>query len=228
MLSEHPFAQCQNMMPRNPHVLLEKRRQGGLNPAQIRPTSRTHADWRSLNPPNSANRMQLLQTPEVSTAVDFMFSEDPLESVSLQSNRPFMGQHKKAKETQTYLPELTENSLSGTTRNTVLTPTAVQIPPDEKEVSEEVQLQQLVMKLEAALSLQAQPGISAPSYLDTVFSLPSSLLYNIVHNHLTLRGNSESCLCHCRSTPALYCKVEHIPVRWNIAPNVGLIWNRMS
>ncbi|KFM11160.1 hypothetical protein AS27_04041, partial [Aptenodytes forsteri] len=69
-----------------------------------------------------------------------MFSEDPLESVSLQSDRPFMGQYKKAKENQTYLSELTENSLSGTMRNTVLTPAAVQIPPDEKEVSEEVEL----------------------------------------------------------------------------------------
>ncbi|XP_009460570.1 PREDICTED: dystrotelin [Nipponia nippon] len=156
--SEHPFAQCQNMMSRNPYVLLERRMQGGLNPAQIRPASRTCADWKSLNPPNSANRMQLLQTPEVPTAVDFMFSEDPLESVSLQSNGPFTGQYKKAKENQIYLPELTENSLSGTMRNTVLTTAAVQIPPDEKEVSEEAELQQLVMKLKDALSLQAPPA----------------------------------------------------------------------
>ncbi|KFQ94828.1 hypothetical protein Y956_07549, partial [Nipponia nippon] len=69
-----------------------------------------------------------------------MFSEDPLESVSLQSNGPFTGQYKKAKENQIYLPELTENSLSGTMRNTVLTTAAVQIPPDEKEVSEEAEL----------------------------------------------------------------------------------------
>lgn len=211
--SKHPFAQCQNTMPRNPHVLLERRMQSGLNPAQIKPTARTCADWKSWNSPNSANRLQLLQTPEVPTAVDFMFSEDPLESVSLQSNRSFMGQYKKAKENQTYLPELTENSFGGIRRNTVLTPTAVQIPPDEKEVSEEVELQQLVMKLKEALSLQAQPGISSLSYLDTVFSPSSTLVYNIVHNHLTLRGNSQSFLCHCRSTPALYCKVEHTPVR---------------
>ncbi|XP_068264325.1 dystrotelin [Nyctibius grandis] len=154
---EHPFAQCENMMPRNPHVLLERRMRGGLNPAQIRPTSRRCADWKSLDPHSSANRMQLLQTSEVPAAVDFMFSEDPLESVSLQSDRPVMGQYKKAKENHTYLPELTENSLSGIMRHTVLTHTAVQIPPDEKEVSEEVELQQLVMKLKDALSLQAQP-----------------------------------------------------------------------
>ncbi|CAN0135320.1 unnamed protein product [Bubo scandiacus] len=154
--SEHPFAQCQNTMPRNPHVLLERRMQGGLNPAQIRPTSRTCADWKSLNPPNPANRMQLLQTPEVPAATDIMFSEDPLESVSLQSDKPFMEQYKKPKENQRYLPELTENSLSGITRNRVLTPSAVQISPNEKEVSEEVELQQLVMKLKDALSLQAQ------------------------------------------------------------------------
>ncbi|XP_009480929.2 dystrotelin [Pelecanus crispus] len=155
---EHPFAQCQNMMPRNSQVLLERGMQGGLNPAQMRPTSRTCEDWKSLNPPNSANRMQLLQTPKVPTAVDIMFSEDPLESASLHSDRPVMGQYKKAKENQTYLLELTENSLSGIMRNTVLTPTAVQIPPDEKEVNEEVELQQLVMKLKDALSLQAQPA----------------------------------------------------------------------
>lgn len=212
--SEHPFTRCQNVMPRNPHLQLERRMQGGLSPARIRPASRTCADWRSLNPPNSADRTQPSQTAEVPTAVDFMFSEDPVESVSLQSDRPFMGQYKKAKENQTYLPELTENSISGTERKTVLTPTAVQIPPDEKEVSEEVELQQLVMKLKDALSLQAQPGISSPSYLDTVFSPSSSLLCNIVHNNLILRGNSESCLCHCGSIPALYCKVEHFPVRW--------------
>ncbi|XP_010076696.1 PREDICTED: dystrotelin-like, partial [Pterocles gutturalis] len=156
--SEHPFAQCQNMMPRNTYVLPERRIHDGLNPAQIRPTSRTCADWKSLNPPNSANRIQLLQIPEVPAAVDFMFSENPLESVPLENNRPFMGLYKKAKENQTHLPELTENSLSGITRNTVLTPTAVQIPPDEKEVSEEVELQQLVIKLKDALSLQAQPA----------------------------------------------------------------------
>lgn len=219
--SEHPFAQCQNTMPRNPNILPERRMQGGLNPAQRRPTSRTCADWKSLNPPNSANRMWLLQTPEVPTSAEF--PEDPLESASLQSDRPFKGQYKEAEENQPYLPELTENSLSGIVRNTVLTSTAVQIPPDEKEVSEEVELQQLVMKLKDALSLQAQPGINSPSYLETVFSPSSNLLYNIVHKHLSLRGNSESCLCHCRSTPAPYCKVEHIPVRWNITPNVGLI-----
>ncbi|KFP88586.1 hypothetical protein N311_03458, partial [Apaloderma vittatum] len=67
-----------------------------------------------------------------------MFSEDSLESVSLQSNRPFMGQYKK--ETQTCLPELTENSLDGIMRNTDLTLTAAQMPPGEKEVSEEVEL----------------------------------------------------------------------------------------
>nr|XP_009938126.1 PREDICTED: dystrotelin [Opisthocomus hoazin] len=152
--SEHPFAQCQNMMPRNPHVLLERTLKGELNPAQIRPTSGTCANWKSLCPPDSANRMQVLQTPEVPTAVDFMFSE----AVSLQSNRPFLGQYKKAIENQTYLPEWTENSLSGIMRNTVLTPTAVQILPDEKQASEEVELQQLVMKLKDALSLQAQPA----------------------------------------------------------------------
>ncbi|XP_005144711.2 dystrotelin [Melopsittacus undulatus] len=146
--SEHPFIRCQYMMPRSPHVLLE------LNPAQIRPNSRTCADWKSLNPSNSANRMQLLQTPEVPTAVDF-FSEDPLESASLQSNRP---QDKKAKENQTHMPELTKNSFRGIMRNTVLTPIAVKIPPDEKEASEEVELQQLVMKLKDSVSLQAQPA----------------------------------------------------------------------
>ncbi|XP_054065341.1 dystrotelin [Rissa tridactyla] len=156
--SEYPFAQCQNITARNPHVLLERRMPGGLNPVQLRPTSRTCADWKSLNSPNSANRMQFLQTPEVPTAADFVFSEEPLESVSLQSDKRFMGQYKRAKENQAYLPELTENSLSGMVKNTVLTPTAVQIPPDEKDVSEEVELQQLVMKLKDALSLQAPPA----------------------------------------------------------------------
>ncbi|NXT75763.1 DYTN protein, partial [Zapornia atra] len=156
--SEHPLRQCQNMMPRNPHVLMERRMQGELKPAQIRPTSEMCADWKSLNPPNSTKRMQLLEPPEVPAAVDFMFSEDQLEPVSLESNRPFMGQHKNTKETQLYLPELAENSLGGIMRNTVLTPTAVQIPPDENEVSEEIELQQLVMKLKDELSLQAQPA----------------------------------------------------------------------
>lgn len=56
--------------------------------------------------------------------MDFMFPEDPLESVSLQSNRPFMGQYKKAKENPMYLPALTENSFSDIMGNTVLTPAA--------------------------------------------------------------------------------------------------------
>lgn len=172
--SEHSFAQCHNTMPRNPHLLLERRMQGELNPAQIRPTSRTHAEWKSLKTPNLVNRMQLLQTPEVPAAVDFMFSADPLESVSLQSDKPFMGQCKKAKEKQMCPPKWTENPLSAM-RNTVLIPTAMQIPPDEKEVGEEVEL--LMMKLKDALSLQTQPGISSPvilklsSYLQPVDSI---------------------------------------------------------
>lgn len=166
--SDNPFAQCHNTMPRNPHVLLERRMQGELNPAQIRPTSRTRAEWNSLNPPNPVNRMQLLQTPEVPTAVDFMFSDDPLESVSLRSDKHFMGQHKKAREKQTYPPKLTEDSLSGM-RKTVPIPTAMQIPPDEKEVREEVEL--LMIKLKDTLSLQTQPGIRSPVILTLSFYL---------------------------------------------------------
>lgn len=165
--SEHPFAECHNTMPRNPHVLLERRMQSELNPAQIR--------QETPNSPNSVNRMQLLQTPEAPTAVDFMFSDDPLESGSLQSNKPFIGQHKQAKEKETYLPKLTENSLGGM-GNTVLIPTAMQIPPGEKEVREELEL--LMMKLKDALSLQTQPGISSP----VILSLCSCLhpIYSII------------------------------------------------
>ncbi|KFO75319.1 hypothetical protein N303_08479, partial [Cuculus canorus] len=64
-----------------------------------------------------------------------LFAEDPLES-----DRPFMEQNKKAKENQTYLPELTENFPRGITRNTVLAPTVVQMPLEEKAFSEEVEL----------------------------------------------------------------------------------------
>nr|XP_025968200.1 dystrotelin [Dromaius novaehollandiae] len=155
--SDHSsFVLCQNMMPRNEHALLERRTQDELNPALIKPVSRKCTDWKSLNPPNSANKMQVLQAPEPIVAANSMFSEDPLELVSLQSDRPFMGQCKKAEENQTHLPKMTENSLNGIMRNTALIPTAVQIPPHEKEVSKEAELQQLVMKLKVALSLQAQ------------------------------------------------------------------------
>ncbi|XP_053925362.1 dystrotelin isoform X1 [Cuculus canorus] len=162
---EHPFEQCQNMMPKNPHVPLERRMESGLNLAHIRPASRRREDWKSLNPPNSAARMQLLQPPEVPNAADFLFAEDPLES-----DRPFMEQNKKAKENQTYLPELTENFPRGITRNTVLAPTAVQMPLDEKAFSEEVELQQLVMKLQDALSLQAQPAQQSALQQEFIFT----------------------------------------------------------
>ncbi|KFU84942.1 hypothetical protein M959_04822, partial [Chaetura pelagica] len=69
-----------------------------------------------------------------------VFSEGTQMSVALQSDAPFMRQYKIAKGTQTYLSELTESSLSGTMRNTVLTPTAVQMPPEETDVSEELEL----------------------------------------------------------------------------------------
>ncbi|XP_051480083.1 dystrotelin isoform X2 [Apus apus] len=151
-------SECQNMMPRNPYVMLGRRMHGVLNPAQIRPASRTRADWRSLNHSNSANRMEVLQTLKIPAAEDFMFSKGTQVSVALQSDAPFMRQYKIAKGTQTYLPELTESSLSGTKRNTVLTPTAVQMPPEETDVSEELELQQLVMKLKDAFLLQAQPA----------------------------------------------------------------------
>ncbi|KAJ7408062.1 hypothetical protein WISP_123095 [Willisornis vidua] len=170
--SECPFAQCQNTIPRHPHALLERKMQ-----TQIRPTSRTCADQKCSNPPNSATIMQLLQTPEVPTAVDFMFSDDLLESVSLQSDRPFMGHYKKANENQTCLPKLTENSLSGIMGNTVLTPTAVHILPDEKEVREEMELEQLVMKLQDALSLQTQSELMTSEYEKT--SLKSDMKMQI-------------------------------------------------
>ncbi|KFV66272.1 hypothetical protein N307_04160, partial [Dryobates pubescens] len=66
--------------------------------------------------------------------------EDPLGSVFLQSDRSFMGQYKKTKENEMYLPELAESSLNGFMRNTVPNPTAVKVLPDEKEVSEEMEL----------------------------------------------------------------------------------------
>ncbi|KFQ32222.1 hypothetical protein N331_00731, partial [Merops nubicus] len=69
-----------------------------------------------------------------------MLSEDPLESVSLQSNRPFMGQYKKPNENQTHLPGLTGDSPDAMMRNTVPSPTAVHMAPAEKEVSEEMEL----------------------------------------------------------------------------------------
>uniref|UniRef100_A0A8C9EPK5 ZZ-type domain-containing protein n=1 Tax=Pavo cristatus TaxID=9049 RepID=A0A8C9EPK5_PAVCR len=171
------FSLCHNVMPRDQHVLQESKMQGGLNPVQIKPMSRTSSDWKALNHLNSANRIQVLESPEAPDTVDFMFSEDPVKSVTLQSDRVFMGRFKKIKNNQTYLPELMENCDSGIIRNTALTPAAIRIPSDKMEFCDEVELQQLVMKLTDALSLQAQPGTSSLSYLDIVFSLSSNLLY---------------------------------------------------
>lgn len=69
-----------------------------------------------------------------------------------------------------------ENYDSDILRNTAVTPAAIQIPSDEKEFCDEVDLQQLVMKLMDALSLQAQPGTTSLSYLDIVFSPSSNFL----------------------------------------------------
>ncbi|OXB76867.1 UNVERIFIED_CONTAM: hypothetical protein H355_002560 [Colinus virginianus] len=153
----HPsFSLCQNMMPRDQPVLQESRMRGGLNPAQVKPISRTRTDWKALNHLNFANRIQVLEPPEASATVDFVFSEDPPKSVTLQSDSVFMGRFKQIKANQTYLPELMENYHNGIVRNTALTQAAIQIPPDKKELCDEVELQQLVMKLTDALSLQAQ------------------------------------------------------------------------
>ncbi|XP_021256426.1 dystrotelin isoform X2 [Numida meleagris] len=151
------FSLCQNTMPRDQRVLQERRTQGGLNPVQIKLISRTSTDWKALNHLNSANRIEVLESPEAPATVDFVFSEDPVKSVTLQSDRVFMGRFKKIKDNQTYLPELMENYHSGIIRNTALTPAAMQILPDKKEFCDEVELRQLVMKLTDALSLQAQP-----------------------------------------------------------------------
>lgn len=173
----HPsFSLCQNTMPRDQHVLQESKMQGELYPVQIKPICRTSSDWKALNHLNSANRIQVLESPEAPATVDFMFSEDLVKSVTLQSDRVFMGQFKKIKDNQTYLPELMENYDSDILRNTAVTPAAIQIPSDEKEFCDEVDLQQLVMKLMDALSLQAQPGTTSLSYLDIVFSPSSNFL----------------------------------------------------
>ncbi|XP_048809774.1 dystrotelin [Lagopus muta] len=153
----HPsFSLCQNTIARDQHVLQESKMQGELYPVQIKPICRTSSDWKALNHLNSANRIQVLESPEAPATVDFMFSEDLVKSVTLQSDRVFMGQFKKIKDNQTYLPELMENYNSDILRNTAVTPAAIQIPSDE-EFCDEVDLQQLVMKLMDALSLQAQP-----------------------------------------------------------------------
>uniref|UniRef100_A0A8C2TEV8 Dystrotelin n=2 Tax=Coturnix japonica TaxID=93934 RepID=A0A8C2TEV8_COTJA len=154
----HPsFSLCQNVMPRDQHVLQESKMQGGLNPVQIKSISRTSSDRKALNHLNSANRIQVLESSEAPAAVDFMFSEDLVKSVTSQSDIVCMGQFKKIDDNPTHLPELIENDDSGVIRNTALASAAIQIASDKKEFCDEVELQRLVIKLMNALSLQAQP-----------------------------------------------------------------------
>ncbi|XP_067404869.1 dystrotelin [Emydura macquarii macquarii] len=162
----HPsFLLCPNMMPRRENPWEERRLHNGQDSALAKPVTTSYTEWKSLDSSSSAKKRQLLQTESDPVAMNLRSSGTTLGPVFLQNGNPLTGQHEKSREKGIPLtsqegvsqPEKTRNLLWGIiTRAPSLT--VAEVPFNKKEVNEEEELQQLVLKLKDALSLQLQPA----------------------------------------------------------------------
>ncbi|CAM4633640.1 dystrotelin isoform X1 [Caretta caretta] len=162
----HPsFVLCQNMMPKSEDPWNERKLHNGSDSALAKPIPTSFTELKSLDPSSTAEKRQLLQTQTDPAAMNLRSSGTTLGSIFLQNGNPLMRQHEKSKEKgipQTdqegiSQPERTRNLTQGI-MTTASSPTAAELPFNEKEVNEEKELQQLVLKLKDALSLQLQPA----------------------------------------------------------------------
>ncbi|EMP24311.1 Putative malate dehydrogenase 1B [Chelonia mydas] len=162
----HPsFVLCQNMMPKSEDPWKERKLHNGSDSALAKPIPTSFTELKSLDPSSSAEKRQLLQTQTDPAAMNLRSSGTTLGSIFLQNGNPLMRQHEKSKEKG--IPQTDQEGISQPerTRNlpqgimtTASSPTAAELPFNEKEVNEEKELQQLVLKLKDALSLQLQPA----------------------------------------------------------------------
>ncbi|XP_039349839.1 dystrotelin isoform X3 [Mauremys reevesii] len=162
----HPsFVLCQNMMSKSKDPWEERKLHNGSDSALAKPIPTSYTEWKSLDPSSAAEKRQLLQTQSDPVAMNLRSSGTTSGSIFLQNGNPLMRQHEKSKEKgipQTDLegisqPERSRNLPQGI-MTTASSPTAAEVPFNEKEVNEEKELQQLVLKLQDALSLQLQPA----------------------------------------------------------------------
>ncbi|TFK13497.1 elongation factor 1-alpha, oocyte form-like [Platysternon megacephalum] len=162
----HPsFVLCQNMMPKSEDPWEERKLHKGSDSALAKPIPTSYTEWKSLDPSSAAEKRQLLQTQTDPAAMNLRSSGTTLGSIFLQNGNPLMKQHEKSKEKG--IPQTDQEGISQPerTRNlpqgimtTASSPPAAEVPFNEKEVNEEKELQQLVLKLKDALSLQLQPA----------------------------------------------------------------------
>ncbi|CAM4538235.1 unnamed protein product [Lepidochelys kempii] len=167
----HPsFVLCQNMMPKSEDPWKERKLHNGSDSALAKPIPTSFTELKSLDPSSTAEKRKLLQTQTDPAAMNLRSSGTTLGSIFLQNGNPLMRQHEKSKEKgipQTdqegiSQPERTRNLTQGI-MTTASSPTAAELPFNEKEVNEEKELQQLVLKLKDALSLQLQPEQANPA-----------------------------------------------------------------
>uniref|UniRef100_A0A8C3I4W5 Dystrotelin n=1 Tax=Chrysemys picta bellii TaxID=8478 RepID=A0A8C3I4W5_CHRPI len=159
------FVLCQNMMPKSEDPWEERKLHSGSDSALAKPTPTSYTEWKSLDPSSAAEKRQLLQTQTDPVAMNLRSSGTTLGSIFLQNGNPLMRQHETSKEKG--IPQTDQEGISQPERTgnlpqgimtTASSPTAAEVPFNEKEVNEEKELQQLVLKLEDALSLQLQPA----------------------------------------------------------------------
>ncbi|XP_024056741.1 dystrotelin [Terrapene carolina triunguis] len=159
------FGLCQNMMPQSEDPWEERKLHNGSDSALAKPIPTSSTEWKSLDPSSAAEKRQLLQTPTDPVAMNRRSSGTTLGSIFLPNGNPLMRQHEKSKEKG--IPQTDQEGISQPERTgnlpqgimtTASSPTAAEVPFNEKEVNEEKELQQLVLKLKDALSLQLQPA----------------------------------------------------------------------
>uniref|UniRef100_A0A8C0QRG2 Dystrotelin n=1 Tax=Chelonoidis abingdonii TaxID=106734 RepID=A0A8C0QRG2_CHEAB len=164
----HPsFVLCQNMMSKSKDPWEERKLHNGSHSALAKPIPTSYTEWKSLDPSSAAEKQQLLQTQSDPVAMNLRSSGTTSGSIFLQNGNPLMRQHEKSKKgiPQTDLEGISQPERSRNLPQEIMTtassPTGGEVPFNEKEVNEEKELQQLVLKLKDALSLQLQPGKSS-------------------------------------------------------------------
>ncbi|XP_019378451.1 PREDICTED: dystrotelin [Gavialis gangeticus] len=162
----HPsFSMGQNMEAKNEDALQEIRLQPASDSILLNTSPGTCGSCKAKDPFSIVQGGQLLQIQDDPVTVNMRLSGDKLRSIPVQHGNPFMGQHEKSREKgipQACQPGTSQPEMTRILHSEImpLAPghAAAQVQFREKEIQEEEELQQLVMKLKDALSFQVQPG----------------------------------------------------------------------
>lgn len=156
------------MEAKHEDALQEIRLQTALDSILLKTSPGACGNCKAKDPFSLVQGGQLLQIQDDPVTVNTTLSGGKLRSIPVQHGNPLMGQHEKSREKgipQTCQPGTCQPEVTRDLHSEILPlapgHAAAQVPLGEKEMEEEEELQQLVMKLKDALSFQVQPGKSS-------------------------------------------------------------------